>query len=289
MTERVGGSMSGVIHDKGSVGHLTTYQTVHLGICIALDGAHALIGIPMHLMYLGSGIGLAYLFGHLVGTIHMSVFISVITQHIHQILPRTGIGSAHERDTLVHHDLCFGLGGDGESAYAQICLLTERLGTFSVIEQSEVILHHITGYVTAAILTLIAEQIVVGRIGFPGRGYHTIIPGAISHEKQVTWSIGIGLRTVIEHLHEAPIGRGIGCPAGELVIYLVGTEDSHAQPVILGMSIGQPLCLCLQFAVGRDDDDHVQAVGGMQVLILYLTHICRFGEGVCDVKGYISG
>ena len=288
VTEGIGCPMAGIVHHECSILHLLAQEGGNLGIGVALDGAHTLVGIPIDLVQLHRGVGHTHLLSHLVGTAHVTVVVAVIAQHIDEILPRTGIGAGHKGDALIHHHLGFLLGGDREAAYAHIHLLYERIGTLAVVEQTEVVLHHIAEYVAETVVALIAEQIVVGRIGLPSIGNHTVVPGAITHEKQIAGSFCIGACTVVEHLQEAAVSRSVRRSARELIVYLVGTEDAHSQSVMFCMGIGQALSLPQELAAGGDDDDHIQTVGSMQILVLYLSQVGGFGVGMAHIEGNIA-
>ena len=51
------------------------------------------------------------------------------------------------------------------------------------------------------------------------------------------------------------------------------------------MGIGQALSLPQELAAGGDDDDHIQAVGSMQILVLYLSQVGGFGVGMAHIEG----
>ena len=52
------------------------------------------------------------------------------------------------------------------------------------------------------------------------------------------------------------------------------------------MCVCQTLCFGEQFAAGGDDDNHVEAIEGMQVLVLDVTNDGWFRERGCRIECY---
>ena len=206
----------------------------------------------------------------------MNIIITVITHHHHGILPCTSILVLDIADGLVNHGLCLSHCSYGETTNSHIRPVTSlRVSTLSVIEIAEVILVHEAVHLIERVLALVAEQEVIWLVVLPRTGVHTVIPGTVAEEQEVSWHLTVTLRLVVQHLHIPSIGVGIRCTAGELIKQLIGRNDSGLQTVVLFVEFLQSLCLLQEYLRCGNDNHHLIALIGMQVLIGDIIHIFR--------------
>ena len=271
--------MAGIVHHQGAVFNLFLQEALHLGIGIALGGADAGIGIPHDLAHLHLRIGGLHLVANVVGILHVLVLIAVVAHHANHVLPCAGMAVLHVGDALVHHDGSLRGRGHGKASNAQIGLVAQQVPSLAVIEQAEIVFHDVASGIAHAVLALEAQQIVIGIGGSPCRAEHAVVPCAVAHENEVSGGLVLAGGAVVEHLHEAAVGRGVGRSAGEFVIDLVGTHHNGAKPVVCGMGIGQTLGLGGEFSARGHNDDHIQAVQGMEILVLHRSPCRGLGEG----------
>ncbi len=186
-------AMSGIIHDEGSRRLLLFDDFSSLGIGIARRGGFAGIGIPHHLLDEIGGIGGEHIICHLIGILHVDVFVSVIA-HKHQgVLPGAYIGILGIADGLVYQHLGIFCIGYREAAYGYILQLTVRIQSGSLAEHAEPAVADEAGYGTEGVFTLKAQQIIVWIQGFATGGKHAVIPYAVAEEQEIFRHIGLAL------------------------------------------------------------------------------------------------
>ena len=206
----------------------------------------------------------------------MHIIITVIAHHHHSILPCTSILVLDITDGLVNHGLGLSHSSYGETTYGHIRPVTSLgIPTLSVVEIAEIILVHEAVHLIERILTLVAKQEVIWLIVLPRTGIHTVIPGTVAEEQKVSWHLTITLRLVVQHFHIPSIGIGIRCAAGELIKQLVGRNDLSFQTIVFLVEVLQSLCLLQEYLRCRNNDHHLIALVGMQVLIGDIIHIFR--------------
>ena len=164
MGEGVRRTVTIVIHEQGTVGHLLLDLTGSLWIGIACSGRDTLVGIPIDLLHLIARIVFLNEGSHTVGGGHMGVVIAVVTHHTDDILPRASklVGGITER--LVDEHFCLIEGSGGITSYGHIGLAFIRrtvLDHFPIVEEAEEIIADVTTDVAERVLALEAEQEVV--------------------------------------------------------------------------------------------------------------------------------
>ena len=285
MGEGVRGTMSAVVHDERPTLHLLFDKARHIGIAIARRGRGTCIGIPVDLLQQIARIVGFHQGGHLVGTGHVGIAVSVVAHHADGVLPRASLIVVGIADGLVDEDGGLFHSPRRESPYGHIGLAligiaTERglLDLFAIIEQAEEVVAHKAVDGTERVVALITEQEIVRVTAAPLRAMHAIIPGPIAKEQEVTGHIGLCRSPVVKHLQIAAIGRGIRRAAGELIIQFVCRNDSYPQTVFLLMERLDALCLSQPFLQGGDDNHHIHCPIGMVILVRNLIHIFRLRQ-----------
>ena len=133
---------------------------------------------------------------------------------------------------LIDHGGGLCQGASRQASHCDIDASTRDVGTLAIVEQTKVIVGDVAVELTEGVITLVAEQVVVGRLIAPIAGEHAVVPCAIAKEEQIAGLVGSGLGTIVEHLHITAIGIGIGSAAGELVIKLVGRHDVYSKTIV---------------------------------------------------------
>ena len=179
--------MSAVVHHQRPSSHLLCDQTCHIRIGIARRGRHTLIGIPVDLLDLIGRMVLLNECGHLVGSSHVDIIVTVVAHHADGVLPRAGILVVGIVKQFVCQHLCFFLRSGRQATYGHIRLsqihrhtVSHLLNLFLIIEQTEEVITHITVHMTEGVLTLKTEQEVIRIIAFPLTAAHPVIPGSIA-------------------------------------------------------------------------------------------------------------
>ena len=223
--------------------------------------------------------------GHFVGCLHMCVVVAVVAHEAEHILPSSRMIVVSIADGLVSQNSRTLQGPGGKTPYCHIGLAqigqahtTLLLNLFLVVEQTEEIVADEAVHRTERVVALEAEQEVVRIIAAPLGTVHTVVPGTIAIEQQVSGYIRLRRSPVVEHLHIAAIGRCVGRSTRELIIQLVGRHDSHAQTVALLMQRLDAFSLCQPLLRSGYDDHHVHSPIGMMVLVRYMVHIFRFRQ-----------
>ena len=139
---------------------------------------------------------------------------------------------------------------------------------------------------TERILTLETKQKIIGIATAPISRQHTVVVGTVTEKQQVTRHLGIGLRTVVEHLHIASIGRSIRRTAAELMIEFIGWDDTHRKTVAFFVQLLDALCLVQPFQRGRYNDHHIYRRIGMMVLVQESIFERRFCKRCCREAGH---
>ena len=108
---------------------------------------------------------------------------------------------------------------------------------------------------------------------------HAVVPQTVAEEQQVLRTVVLASGTVVEHLHVAAVRRSIGGTTRELIIEFVGRHKVHRHRVVLLVERLQSLRLLQQFLRRRYDNHQVGLWVGMVVLVHYVVHVIRYGEG----------
>ena len=212
---------------------------------------------------------------------HMHIAIAVVAHETDGVLPIAGVNVIGIVDDFVDHDLSLSLSTCRQTAYAHVgAVALGQVGTLAFIEHTEEVIADVAHGLAERVLTLVAEQIVIGRRLPPVAGKHTIVPGTIAHEQQVARHVGLALGAIVEHLQVASIGVGVGRATAELVEELVGRYDAHTQRVKPFMQCLQTLGLRQQLLCRGDNDDQIDGSVGMMILVGNAIYILRHGEGV---------
>ena len=206
----------------------------------------------------------------------MQVFVTVVAHEHDDILPVAGIGIRFIGNDLVDHRFGIIFRHHGKPSHADVELvLLHRVESFAVVEESEKAVVHIAMGLAKGILALESQQEVIGIQGCTVGSQHPVVPHTVAKQQQRLGQVLLVGSPVIEHLHVAAIGIGIGRAAGKLVVELVGRHDVHPQTVVRGMEVGQPLCLCQQMLARRNDNHQIGGAVGMMVLIHNAIEIFR--------------
>ena len=208
----------------------------------------------------------------------MQIGVAVISQETQRILPGTSLFVGIVGLNLIYQYRGFLQGPGRQTAYGSIELVRQHIAAFTVVEQTVVVVCDIATYLTERILALITEQEVVRRCVAPVARQHAVVPGTIAKQQKVTWHRAILPCPIVEHLHVAAIGIGIGSAAGELIVEFVGRHDVHLHPVVRLMECLETLCLTDESLRRRNDDDHIGLRIGMMILIRDAIDIFRCRE-----------
>ena len=235
----VGSAVSGIVHHQGAISHLLFDQSRHIRETVTRRRGGTLVGIPVDLLHIITGIGILHEGSHTIGSRHVRVVVAVVTHHTDGILPRTRQFIIGIADGLVHKHLGLFETAGRETSHRHIGLTQIGFGTralfylFPIVEQGVEVVTHITIHMTERVLALETQQEIIGITTAPIRCQHAVVVGTVAKEQQVSGHLGIRLRTVVEHLHIASVGRGIRRAAAELMIELVGRDDTHRKTVAL--------------------------------------------------------
>ena len=222
--------------------------------------------------------------GVLVLVVHVQVVVAVVA-HEHQfVLPGAGVTVLGIGDGLVYHGLCLFYARHGEASHGDVVhVFGHGIAALAVVESCEESVVDIAKHRVERVLTLVAEQIVIGVESAAVAGEHAVVPYATAEEQQIAGQVRVGGSAVVEHLQVAAVGVGIRRSAAELVVEFMGLDDAHAQAVVLLMEVGEPLGLFEVFTGRRDDDHHVRGCVGMMVLVADGAHQRGCGEGGGEV------
>ena len=288
MREGVGCPMSAVVHHQRPTLHLLLNQSCHVRITVARRRGRARIGIPVDLLQLVALMVRLHHSGHLVGSLHVRIVIAVVAHEAEHVLPGSRMLVVSIADGLVSQDGRTLQGPDGKTPYCHIGLAqigqahaTLLLNLFLVIEQTEEIVADEAIYRTERVVALETEQEIVKIIAAPLGTVHTVVPGTVAIEQQVSGHVRLRRSPVVEHLHITAIGRSVGSSTRELIIQLVGRHDPHAQTVALLMQRLDAFSLCQPLLRSGYDDHHVHSLVGMMVLVGDGIHIFWFRQGRC--------
>ena len=98
--------MTRIVHHQRTVGHLLFDQSCHIGEAVARRRSGTLIGIPIDLLDVITGIGILHERCHPIGCRHMRVVVTVIAHHTDRILPGTRKLIVGIADGLVNQYRC---------------------------------------------------------------------------------------------------------------------------------------------------------------------------------------
>ena len=240
--------MAGVVDDEGSRGLQLLDFLRGVGVSVARGGGDTRIGIPHHLLRLVAGVVGGHYIRDVVGIVHVTVGVAVVAEDGNDILPTSGIGILHIVDGLVGEGLRVVDGRDGEAAYGEVEFVGRHgVDALAVVEQAIEAVVDDTVHLVVGVFALIAEQQVVGGKAAAVGGEQAVVPLAVAEEKKVLGHVGLACGAVVEHLHIAPVGIGIGGAAGELVVDFVGGYDAHAHGVALLVHLRDALGLTKEF------------------------------------------
>ena len=204
---------------------------------------------------------------HELGIAHVLVVVAVIAQHQDGVLPGTGRHVLHIGNGLVNSLAGLLCRHYGEAPHAHIGFVAEQVASLAVVKQAVVVLHHKRAGSAERLHRLKAGQVVVGRGATPVVAEHTVVPRPVAEEQQVAGHLALVRSTVVEHLQEAPYGRGIARAGRELVVYLVSCNHLRREAVAFAVRLGKALSLCRQRSACGHDDDVVRRGCGAEVLV----------------------
>ena len=268
--------MATIVNYERACGLLLKYGVSHLRIGVARCRCLLLVGIPHHLLDQVARMCAAGLIGNRVDVPHMYVGITVIAQKHQSVLPASRIVVLHVVDGLVYYYLGLCVCRHGEPSHCHVWLVRrEQASSLSVVKQAEIAIVNIACSLTERVLTLICQQVVVGRHRAAVGGEHAVVPHAVAKKQQEAWHVLVVHGTVVEHLQVAAVGIGIGSTTGEFVEQFVCGHHFHSQTIVTAMEIGKPVGLRPEFLRCRYYYHHVDCAVGMQVLIGYVIYIFR--------------
>ena len=200
-----------VIEDEGTLSLLLLDGRRGTGIAVARRRGQARIGIPHHLLDLIAGVKRGDILGRCVDVAHVEVVVAVVAKKHQRVGPGAGIEIIGVGDDLVHHHFGLSVGGDGETSNGNVELVARGgIESLTVVEQAEESVVHIAVNLTEGILTLPAEQVIVGIEVLTSGGDHAVVPQTVAEEQQIFWRvIGTG-GAVVEHLEITAVGIGVG-------------------------------------------------------------------------------
>ena len=135
--------MTAVVDHQGTFVEEFEQALAHGGV--AMPGSRHLhrIGIPVDTLHHIVGVVAFEHLYHLLGIAHVLVVVAIVAQHEDGVLPCAGIGIVHITDYFVYGITGLRYGGHGEASDADIHLVVEQAAALTVVEQTEVVLHHI--------------------------------------------------------------------------------------------------------------------------------------------------
>ena len=123
----------------------------------------------------------------------------------------------------------------------------------------------------------------------PRRTEHSIVKSTIAHKQKIAWhNVFVSTCSVVQHLHEASICRGIWRTARKLIVYLVCPDNAGLQSVIGIMEFSQTICRFLQHTACRYYYDHIHRVYGMKILVGNVTYHAWLGVCSVGIETHIS-
>ena len=240
--------MPGIVHDERTVLLLAFDDGGHLGVGVSRGRGLLGIGVPHHLLQNELRVQCLDIVGIVVLVVHVQVVVTVVA-HEHQfVLPGSRVAVLGIGDGLVDHDLSLVDACHGESSHGDVVhVFGQGVAALTVVESCEEAVVDIAEHGVERVLTLVAQQIVVGIETAAVAGEHAVVPHAASEEQQIAGQVSVGRSAVVEHLQVASVGVGIGRAAAELIVELIGLDDAHAQTVVLLVEVSQSLCLLQVF------------------------------------------
>ena len=121
---------------------------------------------------------------------------------------------------------------------------------------------------TERVLALETKQEIIRVASAPIGCAHPVVVGTVAKEQQETGHLLIRLGAVVEHLHIPAISRCVGGAAAELVIELIGRDDTYRKTVTLFVQLLDALRLTQPFLRGGDDDHHIDC----RICVVVLVH-----------------